>query len=317
MALLTKASREMLHRDAQCAADVGRMEEFGRFPTEFKVYGTASWEENGKIYYRATTDEEKLYDYIQQKKSQGIYFTPIVSHVRYLKVFAEMKEQTLYDTKYFLLQQMKQQYEGLYFELMEPLFVTPPNNQSCPFLEQYRDCIDGYFDDAGLQIFRGLLEMAYDAKILKPETYTQFSIWHDQIRHQMADEAVAEDRYKRTFYGFKYKTKDGIEKLFADARRMTAVNKREILLLNGCLTGSILKKSYWFSNLEQINAIKNQYKQWLSEVQNETYFHLLETLKKQKGVITQQQINELEKRMKAYPTAYHGFYHYAVRWNRA
>ena len=65
MALLTKASREMLHRDAQCAADVGRMEEFGRFPTEFKVYGTASWEENGKIYYRATTDEEKLYDYIQ------------------------------------------------------------------------------------------------------------------------------------------------------------------------------------------------------------------------------------------------------------
>lgn len=316
MALLTAANREMLHRDAQCAADVGKMEEFGRFPTEFRVYGTANQEKDGTIYYRATTDEEKLYEYIQRKKFEGIYFTPIVSCTRYEKVFAEMKEQVLYDTKYFLLKQMKQQYEDLYFELMEPLFLVPPNDESVALLEQYAERIDGYFDDAQLQCFKGLLEIAYDAKILKRKTYLLFKTWHDQIRSQMADAPVTEDIYKRTFYGFKYKKQDGTEKIFADARRMTAVNKRETLLLNGCLAGSILEKTYCFPDLEQINSAKDQYRQWLSEIQNEQYFSLLEALKRQKGVISQQKIYDLGKKLEKYPEAYRGLCYYAVRWNR-
>ena len=56
------------NRDMRCAADVGRMAELGRFDVQFDVYGSAVQEHDGKIYYRATSDEEKLYDYMQQKR---------------------------------------------------------------------------------------------------------------------------------------------------------------------------------------------------------------------------------------------------------
>ena len=41
----------------RCAADVSRMAALGRFDVQFDVYGSAVQEQDGRIYYRATSDD--------------------------------------------------------------------------------------------------------------------------------------------------------------------------------------------------------------------------------------------------------------------
>lgn len=316
MALLTMANRAMLHRDAQCAADVGKMEEFGRFPTEFQVYGTAYQEKNGEIYYRATEHEEKLYDYMQKKKHEGLYFTPIVSYRHYTKVFSEQKEQMFYDTKYALIKQMKQQYENGYFTLMQPFFSEPANDASAEILEEYRYNIDGYFDDAMLQIFQGLLELAYESKTIKQSGYNQLKEWHDNVRHQMGEEPIGDGIFERIFYGFAYYTNMGIVKTFIDARKQSVVHKRDTLLLNGMMVGSILQKKYYFKELSQISFIKEQYRQWLIAVQNEQYFQSIRQIKSQPGVITRSDMERVKNSLVKNQEAYKAVCYYDIRWNK-
>ena len=69
------------NRDVRCAADVGRMAELGRFATEIVVYGTAVQEMDGRIFYRATEHEEKLYQHIQLQRVQEEYYTPIIMQI--------------------------------------------------------------------------------------------------------------------------------------------------------------------------------------------------------------------------------------------
>lgn len=316
MALLTMANREMLHRDAQCAADVKQMEEFGRFPTEFKIFGTTSWDEKGKIYYYATEDEDKLYAYMQQKQFSGVYFTPISSYMHYTKVFSEKKEEFLYNTKYMLLKKMKQYYEPEYFSLMQSFFEESPNNESDPILEQNREKIEGYFDDAALQIFQGLLELAYESKTIKQSGYNQFKEWHDNVRHQMEEEPIGDGIFERTFYGFAYYTNMGMVKTFIDARKQSVVHKRDTLLLNGMMVGSILQKKYYFKELSQINFMKEQYRQWLIAVQNEQYFQSIRQIKSQPGVITRSDMERVKNSLVKNQEAYKAVCYYDVRWNK-
>lgn len=310
------ANRAMLHRDAQCAADVGKMEEFGRFPTEFQVYGTAYQEKNGEIYYRATEHEEKLYDYMQKKKHEGLYFTPIVSYRHYTKVFSEQKERMFYDTKYALIKQMKQQYENGYFTLMRPFFSEPANDASAEILEEYRYNIEGYFDDAALQNFHGLLELAYESKTIKQSGYNQFKEWHDNVRHQMEEEPIGDGIFERTFYGFAYYTNMGMVKTFIDARKQSVVHKRDTLLLNGMMVGSILQKKYYFKELSQINFMKEQYRQWLIAVQNEQYFQSIRQIKSQPGVITRSDMERVKNSLVKNQEAYKAVCYYDIRWNK-
>ena len=316
MALLTMANRAMLHRDAQCAADVGKMEEFGRFPTEFQVYGTAYQEKNGEIYYRATEHEEKLYDYMQKKKYEGLYFTPIVSYRHYTKVFSEQKEQMFYDTKYALIKQMKQQYENGYFTLMQPFFSEPANDASAEILEEYRYNIEGYFDNTMLQNFKGFLEVAYESKTLRLSTYQKLKTWYDDICAQMENEPVKNEVYERTFYGFAYKMPDGTKKVFVDAGKQNAINKRDVMLLKGCSTAPIIQRSYCFQELQQIQALRESYRQWVKVVQNEAYFQQLEKIKMQRGVISGELLQQVKEQLKEYPEAYRSACYYDIRWNK-
>ena len=66
------------NRDLQCANEVAEMARLGKFDTEFLIFGSAAQETNGKIYYYATTNQEKLYDCICKARSEERYFMPMV-----------------------------------------------------------------------------------------------------------------------------------------------------------------------------------------------------------------------------------------------
>ena len=304
------------NRDMRCAADVSRMAALGRFDVQFDVYGSAVQEQDGKIYYRATSDEEKLYAYMQQKRLEERYFTPIVQQSRRTKVPAGMKEQLLQETKYALLKQLKREYEGSgYFALMQPLFQIEANDEALSVLQSYQEQIDGHFNDTELQLFLGAAWMAYEAKVLSGGSYRQLLQWHNAIRQQMADDPVVADNLKRTFYGFVYQRPDGSRDCMLDAQRMTAVRQRQEKLLQGLLVGPIMQKTYLFQQFSQLGAIRQDYRQWLLQGQDAAYFQMLQAIRHCPGVIAQSAIKQATEKLTGSKAASQAVAYYSALWN--
>lgn len=307
------------NRDMRCAADVGRMAELGRFDVQFDVYGSAVQEQDGRIYYRATGDEEKLYGYMQQKRlTEALYFTPITPLSKRSKVPAGMKEQLLQETKYALMKRMKQDYEvSGYFALMRPFFQIEANDGALAVLEAYQEQIDGHFDDGELQLFLGAAWMAYEAKVLTAAGYQRLRRWHDATRRQMADDPIVADNLERTFYGFVYQKADGGRACVLDAQRMTVVHQREAKLLQGCLAGPVMEKTYWFQQFDQLNAIRQSYREWLWNGQDGAYFQLLQAIKDSPGVIQRAQLQQVREKLANSAMASRAVAYYHALWNDA
>ncbi len=304
------------NRDMRCAADVGRMAELGRFDVQFDVYGSAVQESEGKIYYWATSKEDKLYDCIQQKRLEEKYFTPIVCQSRRTKVPAGMKEQLLQETKYALLRQLKRDYEDSdYFALMQPFFQMTANDEALPILESYQEHVDGHFDDTELQLFLGAAWIAYEAKVLSCSSYKQLLQWHNTVRQQMADDPVVADNLERTFYGFIYQKADGSNACVIDAQRMMVVHRRQEKLLQGLLVGPIMQKKYWFQSFQQLEEIRKNYQRWLLQGQNENYFHILWAIHCSKSIIEYAALQSIKEKLKDNKRASQAVSYYQALWN--
>ncbi len=304
------------NRDMRCAADVGRMAELGRFDVQFDVYGSAVLEQDGRIYYRATGKEEKLYDYMLQKRLEEQYFTPIVRQSRRTKVPAGMKEQLGQEMKYALLRQLKEDYEDSgYFVLMQPFFQVAANDEAMSILERYQEQIDGHFDDTELQLFLGAAWMAYEEKVLSGASYKHLLRWHNAVRQQMADDPVAADNLERTFYGFVYRRPDGGSVCVMDAQRMMVVRRRQEKLLQGLLVGPIIRKDYWFQHSQQLGEIRKSYQQWLLQGQNDDYFHMLRAIRCAKGRIEYAALQSIKAQLMDNERAIQAVSYYQALWN--
>ncbi|MDO4923083.1 MAG: hypothetical protein Q4E82_03555 [Peptococcaceae bacterium] len=66
------------NRDLQCANEVSEMARLGKFNIEFAVYGSAVQESDGKVYYYATENNDKLYREIVKADTEERYFMPVI-----------------------------------------------------------------------------------------------------------------------------------------------------------------------------------------------------------------------------------------------
>ena len=108
-----------LGRDVKCAGDVGRMATLGKFNVEFDAYGCTYWQE-GKQYYRVSSNGEAMFDFVAACGRKGIYPTPIKQYTYQTVVPVEMREKFSEQTKMKLARQMKETYRGL-FAVLQPL----------------------------------------------------------------------------------------------------------------------------------------------------------------------------------------------------
>ncbi|MBP3625229.1 MAG: hypothetical protein J6J05_05285 [Peptococcaceae bacterium] len=305
------------NRDVRCAADVGRMAELGRFATEIEIYGAAVQNPDGKIFYRTTENAENLYRYIQRQRIQEQYYTPISVLREREKIPFELREAYVLDRKYTLLRQMKSFYEdSSYFEIMRPFFIREPNNNAVALLNQFRENLDGYFDDTSLQIFGGLVGIAYEGKVLSAEGYQKLEKWYWNIRKQMQNDPVVEDNIGRTFYGFGYLDSDETMHYIIDTQLMPIVYKRQEKILQGYCAGSITQKSYWFQQFNQLPTVRKAYQEWLMYAQDAAYFESLKIIQSLPGVIADKEQTAAIDKIKKYAEAKTAAAYYFTIWNK-
>lgn len=281
-------------RDMQASSAVAIMAQLGRFEAEFIVYGSAIQENDGKIYYYATTNQEKLYQCIKNARMEERYFMPIVQYVKRMKVPADLEDEWLAKTKLELIQEMKKQYESFIIH-MQPVFQRRPNNNAEGVLKDYQMAIDGYFDDTLLQLFWGLVEESYAGKILSREAFLDFKRWYDNVRHQMSDDPVFIDNITRDYYGFVYRDKNGKRETFLDAQKVNVLDAQNKKKIQGYVVAPIIKKQFSFKNFGEMPRIRQEFMHWLLETQSEDYMKTVELLKNMPGVIDETEFQDIKE----------------------
>jgi hypothetical protein len=305
-----------VNRDARTAADVSVMAELGRFGDQFIVYGTATKMPDGKILYWVTGDEKKLYKHVDEKRLEELYCTPVVSYHKRMQMPSGMEESLLLASKYALMSEMKKAYEGVeYFTLMEPFFLTEANNNSYPVLCAYQESIDGNFDDLELQLFTGVVQMAYERKILDFAHYQELMSWHHKVRLQMSDDPIVADNLGRTLYGFVY-WKNGIPDAIFDAQEISVIRQRVEKQLQGCWVGPVVKKEYWFQQFQQFRIIRDTHREWLLRNQDDSFYNLLQKIMHLPGVIEADALHSVKNAVKHSAKAMRAVEYYDRQWNK-
>lgn len=302
------------NRDMDVASAVAIMAVMGRFDTEFLIYGSAVQEADGKIYYYATTNREKLSQMIREARMEERYFMPIISQIERVKVPADMKDEWAAKSKLALIRRMKKQYDA-FIPMMQPFFQTKPNDRAAAVLRNYQERIDGYFDGTLLQLFWSLVEMSYEAKILSRESYLQFRTWYDKVQHQMSDDPVLEDNITRVYYGFIYEDGKGCRKTLVNAQYENIADKWRDKMMKGFLVAPIIKKQYAFKEFSEMPKARQAFSDWLLSVQSETFMNIVRELRNMEGDISHDDLQKVTEAFAEYDDAAFASAYYQTIWN--
>lgn len=98
-------------RDLKCSMDIAEMAALGWFAEEFIVYGCC-YVENGKLYYKVSSQNTELYQFREEYMKKGIYVSPITELLNRVSVPSGMQDEYLLRTKIKLAKKMQQDYDS-------------------------------------------------------------------------------------------------------------------------------------------------------------------------------------------------------------
>ena len=305
-----------MSRDEACASGASFLASLGAFGEDILMYGCA-YLEQGKVTYRISSEGSRIHQFKQNSAHQQVYPTAINSYIERITVPADLREQTMHQTKLTLARKLQEQYPRCFFELLEPLAQTPANNSSFALLAQMADAADGYFNDGQLQLLEGTIEIAYNAKVLQESSYRELMQWLKKTRQQTADDTVVQATPCRTLYGFCYQENNSTIQCSMNAQILKAYERRAELERAGKLTGPFIQRTYWLKELSLISTAREQFGTLLKQLQNQSYFSLLSAIKKLPTAINQdafqQALSQIERTGK--PQAIADFKQYGRLWN--
>ena len=309
-------SKNYIPRDVKCANDVASMMELGRFEKEFIAYGTAGRKDDGELYYYASSNEERLYQYVNEQRWKGNYFTPVVSVVKRSLVPSGMEDDIVQVTKQCMLGEMKREYERVdYFGQMQQFYEMGHNDNAYPILQAYKEEIEGHFEERELQLFLGAVRIAYDGKVLSEEKYQELMAWYQYIRRQMEDDPIVAENIERTLYGFVYYENE-MRKVAYDAQEICVLRQYNEKILKGFTVGPIMHKTYWFPQFKLMKEVRDSFCDWLKTGQDEAYFTMLHQIRTVSGAIDAKQMDEIGEELSDSQMAHDAWKYYNQIWNK-
>ncbi|WP_434512195.1 hypothetical protein [Desulfitobacterium sp. AusDCA] len=283
-------------RDAQCAIIFGQLSELGCFEEEFTCFGT-TYLERGIHKYFVSSEAENVYSFIKNSYIQGIYPTPVTKYHKRCQVPSGKRDDFRQEFKLQLAQQMRKMYSLTYFEVLDRLARQPANNNAYPLLSKIQEQLEGCFDNDALQLFEGLIQMAFEAKVLDLRNYSLLQNWLRNEHKQMEDDLVIHDVFERTFYGFAYQKEDGQIKYYYNALPLLTYEWRNNLICNNIFPASIFKKRYCFRRMMDFDQIKQTFQDELVERFDTDYFVLVKHIKAFPSMIKRVDFNREFKRI--------------------
>lgn len=245
-------------RDVLVAEQVGKKAALGYFDVEFTLYGCAYYAaQYDRIYYKVSSSELDIYQYVEQAPLQGIFPSNVESITLKCHVPLGEKETIEKRLKYKLANELKAKYSGDFLRRLNEIALQVQNNSAAEVLWAIADEIDGYFAAHQLQEFESLVNYAYSCRKLIDIEYTQLLKWLQAEKMNMIDTIVNQDLCEKTMYGLAYE-ENGELKYIANAQLSYIFRKKELLEQQGSLVTPILKKKYFYHHqIRLAEAVKS------------------------------------------------------------
>ncbi len=303
-------------RDMQCGGDVAKMAELNRWENEYIAHG-CGYVDEGQIKYMVSGKFNDIAKFVENSAGQGIYPTPIMSRLERRLKPAGTEYDIRQEVKIKLAQDIQETYGKQYFEAIEAVCHQPANNSGYSLLFDQQEQLDGIFDEEKLHMFEGLVQLAYEAKVLDDSSYNDIHKWLRKNRAQMQDDVIVKASYERTFCGFVYEKANGQLGYFCDADREVTDNKRARLQLEELLVGPIFRKTYWFDTFSMMKDVRRDYEEKMYHMLKGSYIDIVRAIKRLPSAIDEtlftKQLAKVEQCCTA--EAIKAFKGYGYRWN--
>lgn len=304
------------NKDLMAAGDFEAAMKLGCFDQEFTYYGVGYLDENGKIAYRISSQNGRLYQFKRESASNGFYPTPIVRYMKRCPVPSGHEEEIKKQVKIETGKKIRQLYNAEFFQALKKLSDVAPVNRAYALLKELQDSLEGEYNEDKLQLFEGLICSAVESKQLTISAEKEFTDWLKDIRKQMEDDIKPKGVYKKILSGFAY-FKEGKLMFYYDAKPEVTFKEEERYQNNGIFHTPVFQKEYWLKDMSTFFKIKKEFKETMEQLFVGEYLSALESIKTYPSVIDEETYKSacVFVRENCSDEAYHTMLSYGYRWN--
>lgn len=271
-------------KDVSSAQMIKSMAELGCFEYEDTAYGCA-FRKDGKTLYRMGGDWQRIHDFVESSRLAGLMPTAAAEKtVRQAKITGSEEEAKL-KLKLALGKELQTMYDTTFFDLLEELGQTPNCDSAGEILEAYKEEIDGFFNAGQLQLFEGLLNMAYLAKTLTTEHFEALRSWLYATRMQMADDVLIKKQFNRTFNVYIEINDQGVVRQVSNANRKPLEEQKWAAERKGFLTSPVYAKTRWYEKAAELSNERAAFQEEVRQLMDERYIERLKALRSLPAVI--------------------------------
>ncbi|MBP3584277.1 MAG: hypothetical protein J6J59_01155, partial [Peptococcaceae bacterium] len=246
-------------RDLTCIRSVSHMAEYGKYEEEFIVYG-CSCMEKGKIVYRISPQYQEIAQFVEASRRKRQYPSPVHTLMRRCVVQTGQREQLLYETELELAGVLQKTYSRVFFEQLEQCGNAEAFNAAKVIFDELRFQLNGIFSSDYLQLFEGLVSVAWQAHLLTEDALVEIEQWLHKVKMQMAYDIVAKKPFVRTFYGICYVDAKGKYQYKVNAQEDIVLEEQRKAKRQNLKVSPIFHKTYWYDYGVEPKMIREQFK---------------------------------------------------------
>ena len=305
------------NKDLIAAGDFESAMRLGCFDKEFTYFGVAYLDTDGRICYRISAQSGRLYKFIEQSASEGLYPTPVLRNMKRRPAPSGHEEIIKLEEKKETGRKLREIYNEPYFYLLKVLTDIAPSNAAYGMLKEKQNELEGLYDATQLQLFGGLVRTAVDSKVLTANAERELMTWLHDVEKQMEDDIVAKGQYKKVMSGFAYQNAQGNIQYFYDAKPEVTYEEKAKYDRKGVFATPVFRKEYHMREMGEFPQVRKSFIEDMKQVMSDGYIDLLLQIKNLPSVISTEKFGEYRNAVKENCTneAYETFCSYAYRWN--
>lgn len=305
------------NKDLIAAGDFESAMKLGCFDKEFTYYGVAYLDANGKVCYRISAQSGRLYRFIENSASEGVYPTPIVRNMVRRPAPSGHEEKIKLEVKKDTGRKLREKYNSAYFAALKVLSDIAPSNAAYVLLKEKQNELDGMYDAEQLKLFQGMVRLAVDSKVLTVQAEREFSEWIADVERQMEDDIVAKGQYKKIMSGFAYINERGSLQYFYDAKPEVTYEEKAKCDRKCLFATPVFQKEYHMREMGEFPQVRKNFIAEMKEIFTDGYLDLLQQIKALPSVIPVELFTKQCDIVKeaCSEEAYTTFLSYGYRWN--
>lgn len=282
-----------VNRDMQIAQDFSAMAEMGYLDKEFTMYGAAYLGIDDEMKYIISSKQDEIFRFSEMSAYHQICPSPVRCYAEICPVPSGYEEDIAQQVKFRLAKRLQQDYKKPLFESLNHFAQIDGNDAAYDLLFEEQEKIEGLFDRDTLAIFEGLVDLAYQKKLLSQRSLNEFTKWMKKIKQQMEDDLVIRDILEKTFYGYAYRIQNGRLKYIINAQHETIFASVLKAQDQGYRPSPIFNKTYYYNYKYTLDDVRNDFNQRIKTLLDEEYIEKISALYEMPSGINSQEFENL------------------------